>query len=149
MFASPITPRKTSSRVSGMSIMERFLASRWVTSMMMWVNAVRLKASFSRSCPSLAGVPTATPTLVRSRYAICSWSLKCLAKSFATSPPFSPLYSLNTRVTSATRNAAPATKMSVGAPFVRGFWDRRSFSWGRPGPNVNLEQKEGIIRGTF
>ena len=75
----------------------------------------------SSNCPSLPGVPTATPTFVRFKYAICSCNLKCLAKSLATSPPLLPLCFLSTLVTSATRNAAPAINMSVGAPLLRGF----------------------------
>lgn len=156
-FGAPKTVLNTSSRVSGMSNTERFFASLKEISRMIWVSAEVDKASgnksgqnnlvkpLARRCrilpvsqsslPSLPGVPTAAAIFVLFRYATCSSSLKCLAKSFAISPPFSPcnFLSLRTLVTSATRKAAPAMKIKVGHPFDFGLCDNRVRSVGRTG----------------
>ncbi len=134
---APRTILKSSSLVSGISNMLRFFASRKVTSSITCVRAdtesasrvETLSVSFENflcnyipvsqsNLPTLPGVPTAEPILVFLRYLTCSSSLKCLAKSFAIPAPFSPcsVLFLRTRVTSATRKAAPVKKSRVGAP---------------------------------
>ena len=135
---APRTVLNSSSLVSGMSNKERFFASRKLTSSMTCVRADTESASgvetplvefenFPRdyhspvsqsNLPTLPGVPTAEPILVFLRYLTCSSSLKCLANSFAAPAPFSPckILFLRTRVTFATRKAAPVKKRRVGAP---------------------------------
>lgn len=135
---APRTVLNSSSLVSGMSIKERFFASRKLTSSMTCVRADTESASGAETTlvgfetfpcdyyspvsqsnlPTLPGVPTAEPILVFLRYLTCSSSLKCLANSFAAPAPFSPcnILFLRTRVTFATRKAAPVKKSRVGAP---------------------------------
>lgn len=77
--------------------------------------------------PTLPGVPTAAPTFVLSKYPTCSLSLKCLANSLATSPPFSArnVLLLRVRVRSVVRKAAEVSTRRVGEPGDLVRWERR------------------------
>jgi hypothetical protein len=143
-LGAPRIVLKTSSLVSGISNRDRFFASWKVTSRMtcdsalterastpmskmLWVKADSHSPVSVNSLPIRPGVPTAADNLVRRRYVTCSSSLKCRAKSLATSPPLSPRSVLVFRilVMSVTRSAAGLTTRRVGAPLFLGFWPRR------------------------